>query len=192
MARISLIICDWCKQEYKESQVQDKIILKHEDGREKEFEICRDCLRMFKSELESEDGIGLGQGREHVYREKYARISEEKLEDAISRIVTETAELYEPGPVEVFADDDGQPKKTKEQFEREFKEASKLKDGELQVLPSNWVRPTRKEVVEQERRCRHTHKSYEGGQIICVDAPPDYHGEGNRKGCGKVLEAHEI
>lgn len=194
MARISMIICDWCKNEFDEESVKDGIVLKRSDGKEKEFEICRECLKTIKARLEARSLNNV------TFQRVYSRNSEEKLEDAIARIETNVEEMDEPGAPEVFAEgdiriiEDEQPKKSKEQFEREFRAASKLKHGELKQIPSGWRAPTRQEIIEEERSrgCPHKFKSYDGGKVICVDAPPGYHGEGPRTGCGKVLQPDEV
>jgi len=173
MARISLVICDWCKKNFEEPSLQNSVVLNRSDGKTKKFEVCKECLSNIKSRMENSIA---GQVYSKVYN------SNEKLSNAIARIETKVKELNHT-PVEIQdITPPGEP-------------TDELLDGELQRIPSTFRQPTRAEIANAEKLagCPHHFKSFNGSFAICVDAPENMRGPlATFHGCGKKLSDKEL
>lgn len=175
MARVSLIICDYCKE--ARELLGGTLTLSIDEGHEKptnsSWEICHECAYNLEKTLKAPNVIQ--KPRSYFL-----------LEDAMAR-ATQCGELPEHPKGDLCDTAPSSPRPR-------GKKTDALLEGELVNVKSTFNKEEANRKVESTRsKCPHHFKSYEDGKIICGNSPIDAQGPfAGTKGCGKTLGEHEI
>lgn len=173
MARISLIICDLCKNQMntEESQEEYSVTLSSLNETETSGEICFKCYKSLLNRLKSPEKL-------EVKKAVAAK-------PPLVKPLADYQEAPEPGEATPIAAED---------YERPAESTEELLDQEIKIVPSNFDRRKAVKAMREmnDGSCLHHFKTFRDGKVVCADAPGGVEGElAGFKGCGKVLNARQ-
>jgi len=173
MARISLIICDLCKEQMSDAEGgQYKVTLSF--NKDLEGEICGKCHGALMARLLSDEKPKLT-----------SKKAKKKPQLNATRSTTSaTPDLY--GPPEELSGPSEEDKAGREP-------TKELLEDEMTKVPSRFDKKIASKVVRAIKgSCPHHFKSYQDGKIVCGAAPDGFQGElASFKGCGNILTKAE-
>lgn len=167
MARISLVICDLCKEKIapKHDGLYEISLIKNgKDAQLEAGEICSKCYRALLNRL----------------------MSEEKLK--AQSVVTQQSRVIQT--------QDEPTKRTQSKSGKNIP-TDGLEEFELQAIPPSLdLNRGSKDIArlnrEAAKKCPHLYKRYKDGAIICTDATDVKGPLAGFKGCGKKLQKNEV
>lgn len=183
MARISLVICDLCKNQIEQDDVgkyEVSLVLNGSLPQLETGEACRKCYTALFNRLKSPKKIELKPKTTKKHEKPYSGSTK-----AWDLGVEDGAEDGYAGPVKAIGpseEEKGERKATKE-----------LLEDELTKVPSRFNKAKATSIVNKARsKCPHHFKNWNDGKVICGPAPDGFEGElASFKGCGQALSAKE-
>ena len=178
MARISLILCDLCKEKISKEDdgaFEISLIQNVGEGNLLAGEICAKCHASLTARLLSTEKLNVRSPQQPAAVRKTAR----------DLLVEKTAEdLYEAPEAPIGP--------TKEE-KAGRKPTSDLLEDELVQVPSLFDLKRANKVVDiLKGGCPHHFKSWADGRVTCGPAPDGFQGAlASTRGCGKILTAAE-